>query len=362
MAPLPNHIAHKLAERKEDGSYRSLPHRGDGIDFYSNNYLGLTQPPANVWDGHDAFASGSRLLSGNSNCHMEVEAAAEALWGQPCLLYNSGYSANLGLLQAIPQKGDIILYDALVHASIRDGLRLSHAKCWSYPHQDLEMLADKLARARKEAKTVYVVTEGLFSMNGSVTEVGSILQLCSQFEAYLILDEAHSGGVFGVNGLGLSEKMAKHPYLLATTFPLGKAFATCGCLVRCSPMLKEYLINFSRAFIYTTALPPNVANLIKHRLTEVVAANAARQNILALIQCWKSKAKKAEFTHNFGPIQFMNVPRSEHPNIAHTLHENGFELLPVKHPTVPEDEEGFRVILHAHNTEAEVIALLNLLQ
>ncbi|MBI1993257.1 MAG: 8-amino-7-oxononanoate synthase [Deltaproteobacteria bacterium] len=271
-----NFIEEELKRLKQQGLYRKLRQvegeQGatlmlDGrevLNFSSNNYLGLANHPAlraaaiQAIERYGCGSGASRLISGNMTLHEELEAKIAALKGtEAALVFNSGYQANIGILSVLADEGDVILSDALNHASIIDGCRLSRAKSVIYPHSDLARLEDELKKAPAKARKL-IVTETLFSMDGGEALLAEIVELAERYGAMVMVDEAHATGVFGPNGAGVVAKLGLVERVQIQMGTLGKALGGFGAYVAGSRKLRELLINRSRSFIFTTALPPAV--------------------------------------------------------------------------------------------------------
>ncbi|HSZ87093.1 MAG TPA: aminotransferase class I/II-fold pyridoxal phosphate-dependent enzyme, partial [Puia sp.] len=254
----------KLAERKDLNAYRQLQLPKNKIDFFSNDYLGISKAKLlSAVDGQLSTGStGSRLLSGNYPLIEETEKMIATFHdAESGLIFNSGYDANVGLVSCIAQRGDTILYDHLSHASIRDGMRLSFAQSFSFVHNDTEDLEKKLKAAQGN---IFVVTESVFSMDGDIAPLKIISELCEKYNANLIVDEAHATGVVGEKGEGLVQQLNLQEKCFARMHTFGKALGCHGAVILGSETLKNYLINFSRAFIYTTSLPEISVEAIKN--------------------------------------------------------------------------------------------------
>ncbi|HEX8039786.1 MAG TPA: aminotransferase class I/II-fold pyridoxal phosphate-dependent enzyme, partial [Chryseosolibacter sp.] len=261
MTPIDRFLEKKIAERKEQGLLRTLSVNKAAADFVSNDYLGLARSKelsALIDARHRELgvhngSSGSRLLSGNTTYAGQVEAKLSRLFkSESSLIFNSGYSANLAVLSAIPQKGDTILYDVLAHTSIKDGARLSLAARHSFRHNDLADLESKL---RSSTGKRFIAVESIYSMDGDECPLKELNDLAHKYEAAIILDEAHSTGVRGPQGAGVSVEQNLHHEIFARIYTFGKGMGVHGACVAGSGTLIEYLVNFARPFIYTTALP-----------------------------------------------------------------------------------------------------------
>ncbi len=359
----PPNLTQKLDARKEQGAFRTLRLSALSIDFCSNDYLGIARGRKLTHDpGLSSGSTGSRLLAGNYPLlNMVEEEIATFHHAEAALVYNSGYDANVGLLSCVPQKGDTILYDALSHASIRDGIRLSFAQAFSFQHNDVEDLEKKLKAASRGS--IYVVTESLFSMDGDFCPLEPIVELCTRYGAFLIIDEAHATGVEGAKGEGLVQHKGLEHACFARMHTFGKALGCHGAAILGSTLLKEYLINFSRSLIYTTALPPASAGLIKASYHLFPGMEAERAHLRALIKQFQAALLPYTRVGGVSPIQAVLIPGNEAvKSVAAQLQESGLDVRPILYPTVPKDAERLRIVLHAFNTHEEVELLVNLLR
>jgi 8-amino-7-oxononanoate synthase len=358
----------KLDERKQQNAFRQLVLPTANIDFCSNDYLGIVhdrlieQYQAEHLPAH-AYrhgATGSRLLSGNYSLVEETEKQIAAFHRAAAgLLYNSGYDANLGLLSCVPQRGDTIIYDYLSHASLRDGIRLSFAQAFSFRHNDLEDLEKKLQQA---TGTIFVVTESVFSMDGDLAPLAAISELCEQYGAQLIVDEAHATGVVGEQGGGLVQHLNLHSRCFARIHTFGKAVGCHGAIVLGSAQLRDYLINFSRSFIYSTALPESSVAAIHTAYTLFPAMQAERAHLQQMINWFQEAPCAWERLPSATPIQIIVVPGNDQvKKLAGTLQTAGLDVRPILYPTVPGGKERLRIVLHAFNTNQELLQLMQLL-
>ena len=342
-------LIYKLNERMKEGTLRSLSCFDGMTDFFSNDYLGLARQPRNSNVEHPG-STGSRLISGTSKEALECESfLAHHFNAEAALVFNSGYDANLGFFGSVPQKGDTIIYDQLIHASVRDGIRLSHAKALSFAHNSLEDLEKKLRLAEG---MIYVAVESLYSMDGDLAPIKEIANLCAQHKAYLIIDEAHAAGVLGK---GLVDELGVSPLVFARLVTFGKAYGAHGAVILGSTQLKDYLINFARSFIYTTALPPASYQLIQQHgsLDLTSLQNQLQQNITI----FRSNMPAAKlYSDQRSPIQIIPIGDiTKTQELAEKLQASGFAVKPIYSPTVPKGEERIRICLHAFNTEEEII-------
>ena len=349
-------LRNKIAERKKEGTLRSLSSFTDSIDFFSNDYLGLSRVEIPM-DENRFGATGSRLISGTSNEALQAESSlAKFFNAEAGLIFNSGYDANLGFFSAVPQRGDVILFDQLIHASVRDGIRLSFASSRSFLHNDLNDLESQLIKSKG---TIYVAVESLYSMDGDISPLVELSRLCEEYNAYLIVDEAHAAGVFGMDGKGLVEELGISSSVFARLITFGKAFGSHGAIVLCSNELKEYLYNFSRSFIYTTALPP----FSYTRMEFIVEYSDIEYRIKTLqenIKLFRSKFNKdALISDDRSPIQIIKGSIEEVRSLEASLINQRISVKAIYAPTVLKGGERLRVCIHSFNSSDEIQALLN---
>jgi 8-amino-7-oxononanoate synthase len=344
----------KLKNREQDGTMRSLSLLDNLTDFYSNDYLGLAKLP--IDSKSTGGSTGSRLISGNSSAAEHCEQVL-ANWfkTEAALVFNSGYDANVGFFSSVPQKGDTVLYDDKIHASVRDGIRLSFATNHSFRHNEIKDLKNKIAKSQG---AVYVAVESLYSMDGDMATLGEIHALCKAQGAYLIVDEAHSCGVFGEHGRGIVDCLPDSSAVFARIITFGKAYGYHGAAILGSEDLKKYLINFARSFIYTTALPPESYQQIKDRVTHKSIPEKQRE-LQKKIKDFRSLFPEATFvSESNSPIQIMRLGDVQKTKMfANKLLENGFAVKPIFSPTVAKGEEGIRFCLHTFNSENEIEGL-----
>ena len=370
---LPLTLRQKLHNREQSGILRELKTDEALIDFYSNDYLGIARSPQLKtaleqellrYPDLPLGATGSRLLSGNNTLTEELEATLATFHqGEAALLFNSGYAANTGFFSAVPQRGDTILYDEASHASIKDGIRLSFAKAFSFRHNAVEDLKRKMHLA---TGTVYVVVEALYSMDGDFAPLRDLVDVCVETGAYLIVDEAHTNGIYGNQGEGLVQELKLHTKVFARILTFGKALGSHGAVVVGSKELKDFLINFSRPFIYTTALPLHAVLCIKCAYTLLPSLSAERQKLKMLTSYLSKLLTETDNPINIhdsdSPIKAIrgfSIPKLK--AISNNLSEKGFAVRPVFSPTVLAGKEQLRVIIHAYNTAAEINKLAALL-
>ncbi len=351
-------LKEKLEERRSKGLLRVLESSNAGVDFLSNDYLGLARNQelgARIQDRVSAEGflpnggTGSRLLAGNHKYYDELEDhLSELFLSEACLTFNSGYAANQAIVSSVAGKGDTILYDQLSHVCLKEGAWLSKAESFSFGHNDVADLELKLKQAKGR---VFVITESVFSMDGDEAPLQEIIALCKDNNAYLIVDEAHSTGAFGVAGAGWLVEKHLHRDVFARVYTFGKGMGVHGACVAGSKTLIDYLVNFGRSFIYTTSLPPHSVISI-HEAFRFLADHAELQDQLNKnIHLFKSVIS----TNSNASIQPILIPGSaEVRRVAKELQAKGFNVRPIVSPTVKEGTERLRICLHAFNTKEEI--------
>lgn len=351
-------LERKLEDRRANNALRRLRLPGGMVDFCSNDYLGMATDGwiEKHW-GDTVYAHGSmgsRLLAGNYQLVEELERLLADFHAAPAgLVFNSGYDANLGVLSSVPQRGDTILYDELSHASIRDGMRLSFARAFSFAHNDCGDLERRLRAV--EGGTVFVVTESVFSMDGDMAPLAEMVELCRRYGAHLIVDEAHATGVVGPAGAGLVQELGLEASCFARVHTFGKAVGCHGAVVLGSERLKSYLVNFSRSFIYTTALPPSAVRAIGVAYGLLPSMEAQRSRLRGLIARFAAVSLPYGRVGSVTPIQVVIIPGNDAvKRVAELLQDAGLDVRPILSPTVPAGSERLRIVLHAFNTEEDI--------
>lgn len=372
---LPDNLIQKLENRKLNNSLRQLPCFNNLIDFSSNDYIGFSRSEAIFKLAHHYLieneiiqngATGSRLISGNHSMYQIAETSiTEFHDAESALIFNSGYDANVGFFCAVPQRNDVILYDELSHASIRDGIIMSNAKSYKFNHNDLEDLERLILKFPDT--NIYIVTETVFSMDGDSPNLEELVILSEKHNCFLVVDEAHTLGVFGEKGEGLIQYLNLHNRIFARIMTFGKGLGCHGAVVLGSINLKEYLVNFARSFIYTTGLSPHsVATILvayQHLEIEKKNIEKLRQNIVFFNQQKNLLGLKPMFVRSKSAIQSAIVPGNEKvKQLAQQLQDKGFDVKPILSPTVPEGQERLRFCIHSYNSEEEINQILELLR
>ena len=376
MQELPKKLKEKLANRKYNDAFRSLNDSNNLVDFSSNDYLGFSKSNRIYKAAHKHLvdnkleengSTGSRLLSGNHKLYQELEAKlCELHKSESALVFNSGYDANLGFFSCVPQRNDIIIYDAYCHASIRDGIKLSNAKAYKFAHNNLNDLSDTLTRVNKNNKeSIYTVTESVFSMDGDSPNLTALSKLCLNHNANLIIDEAHAIGLFGATGFGIVQELGLENEVFARIVTFGKAMGCHGAAILGSTQLVNYLVNYSRSFIYSTALPPHSIASIYFAYEELIKTKEV-DKIHLNIQFFKSEIKRLGledvFMDSDSAIQCCIISGNEHvKHISQQLFNNGFNVKPILSPTVAKGQERLRFCIHSHNSREEITKVLRLL-
>ncbi|KUJ59181.1 8-amino-7-oxononanoate synthase [Flavobacteriaceae bacterium CRH] len=372
---LPENLIQKLENRKQNNSLRKLPSFNNLVDFSSNDYIGFSKSEKVFKLAHHYLiendiiqngATGSRLISGNHSLYQIAENfISEFHDAEATLMFNSGYDANIGFFSAVPQRNDVILYDELSHASIRDGIVMSNAKSYKFNHNDFEDLEYLILKFPNT--NIYIVTETVFSMDGDSPNLEELVQLSEKYNCYLVVDEAHALGVFGEKGEGFTQYLQLHNRIFARIMTFGKGLGCHGAVVLGSLELKEYLVNFARSFIYTTGLSPHsVATIFtayQQLEIEKESIEKLRQNIVFFNQQKNLLGLKPMFVRSKSSIHSAIVPGNENvKQLAQQLQDKGFDVKPILSPTVPEGQERLRFCIHSYNSEEEINQILILLR
>jgi len=383
MQNLPLKLAKSIDIRKQQNAIRSLGSKKDLIDFSSNDYLGFSDLKQIYFTAEKILtdfnllkngATGSRLLSGNHQLFSPAEDfIANFHSAESALIFNSGYDANIGFFSSVPQRGDLIFYDELAHASIRDGISMSRAKAYKFKHNDLDDLRDHIERSRNKNQDseIYIVTESVFSMDGDIPDLKTLAEFAEKQHCFLVIDEAHATGVFGSDGAGMVQELGIQDKVFARIITFGKALGCHGAVILGSSTLKEYLVNFARSFIYTTALPPHsVATILasyqylkNNPGTEVGSElNKLKQNIEFFKTGIIENRLQSFFSESNSAIQSCIIPGNENvKNTASKLETEGFNVKPILSPTVPKGKERLRFCLHSFNSREEISEVLKIL-
>jgi 8-amino-7-oxononanoate synthase len=371
-----------LTQRKESALLRSLrelkpkrqakvvAHEREFINFSSNDYLGLSQDErlreATIQAAQDfgVGATASRLICGTNELHQAVEKKLARLCGrEACLLLTSGFQANTSLLSCLTDRNALILMDRDNHHGLVQGARLSAGRVLRYRHNDLNHLEDLLQKNRTGRFTHrWIVTESLFSINGDVVDLVALQEIAKLCEAHLFIDDAHSFGLFGPNGMGLT---TAHRNIDLAVGSFGKAGGSFGAYVTCSSFLKEYLVNFCSGFIYTTALPPPVLGAIHAAVELIPSLSAERQRVLELSSYFRTQAKALGFNTGASTTHIIPVILgSENRALALSawLEQHGILAYAIRPPSVRHGASLVRINLSAVHTQDQIDYLLEVLK
>ena len=343
-----------------------------GTNLCSNDYLELSRHPAlkeavarAVRDGERVGGTGSRLLSGHAAVWEQLEEEFAQFAGTEAALYfGSGYMANLGLLTALLKKDDLVFSDALNHASLIDGMRLSGARKIIYPQLDLDTLEGKLRKHAHERGRKLVVTESVFSMEGDIAPVTEIVKIAERHGAGVIVDEAHATGVQGTSGRGIAVRDGVAEQLAAVVHTCGKALASAGAFVCGSAALKEHLINHARTFIFSTSMPPYMAEQIRAALGLARGMDREREALLAKAERLRNSLRGLGWDSGKSRTQIVPWIIGENEravSAAEHLQAQGFAVRAVRPPTVPEGSARLRFSLTCGILDDELLRLENAL-
>jgi 8-amino-7-oxononanoate synthase len=360
-------FAAEIERLRATHSYRTL-RPASGRDFTSNDYLGLALHPAlraavkRALDDYGIVgAGGSRLLRGHHPLHAALEErAADFFSSEKTLYFGSGYLANLALFSTLCDRHDAVVFDEYVHASIKEGLHAAPAERYRARHNDLSSFEENLKRARKDGRrSIWIAVESLYSMDGDFAPLDELAKLARNYDATLIIDEAHATGIFGKTGRGVCEDLDETNIVVLHT--CGKALGVAGALLCGSASLIDFLINKSRTFIYSTAPPPMLAAALIRALELVDEEPERRERLLASVDFAGEKLKTAtRHNHPFSGSQIIPVFLGEEEQALKTaadLQEAGFDVRAIRPPTVPQGTSRLRISLNATHTEDEITEL-----
>jgi len=355
------YLQQKLDDKNAAGTLRTLVHTNNSVDFSSNDYLGFAQSGLLNIDEKNTLpsgATGSRSITGNSALAEETEQLIAKFHNrEAALIFNSGYTANVGLFSCIAAKGDTFISDEYIHASIIDGMRLSYANRLRFKHNDLADLEKKLQAATGKK---IVAIESIYSMDGDEAPLIEIAALCKKNDALLIVDEAHATGVYGNKGDGLVCKYSLENEVYACIHTFGKAIGLHAAAITGSQVLRNFLINQARSFIYTTALPPQ--NYLQIQRSYQLLPSGQRSALNAMVEYFRQNItanKQINFIDSHSPIQGIMIGDNFATKaLANHLVEKGFFVRPILSPTVPIGKERIRICIHSFNTEEQINELV----
>lgn len=370
-------LAEILKNRKDSGLLRTLQIIENKIDFCSNDYLGLaknkelaqiifkdselhlTQPNLSAYNG----STGSRLISGNSYLLEQFEKECASFHqAEAALLFGSGFEANLGILSCVPQEGDVIFCDKLIHASLIDGLKLNKVEKRIFKHNNLQDLIHLLEQYPYETPK-WILVESIYSMDGDEASLEELLQIRKKYNAQLIVDEAHSGGIYGPKGEGKCVELGIQNEIFARIVTFGKAWGNAGAVILGTNILKEYLINFARTFIYSTAPSPMHVNSLLCTLNYLKSMDVARKQLFNNIDFFRSHLQRTNWGESQSAIQTFFVSGNQAVREkALYAQEMGFAIKPIVYPTVAKGKERIRITLSALSQKQDMLNLIQILE
>ena len=360
-----NRIQKLIEKYKEDLRYRKLPkYIGNYLDFSSNDYLGLSKNPEVIEAGIEASrmygsgATGSRLLSGNSDLfeNFEKQIAIDKRTGS-ALIFNSGFQANSGVLECLTDKNTLVIFDMLNHASMYHGIFASGAKLKRFQHLDYTHLNDILKDVSKDYTNIIIVSETVFGMDGDIADIQALVDLAEKYGAMLYLDEAHATGLYGKNGYGLSTNVDfdKEKTIVMGTF--SKAIGSSGAYVACSSLIKDFLINKCKSFIYSTAISPFCIGAAQKAWSMLPSLEDLRRNIMRQANRVRSLLNGCGCETNIVPILFKTT--EEMIENKQLLQDNGIIVSGIRPPTSPTPR--LRIAINATHSDADIEKLLGIL-
>ena len=399
MKPIERHLIHILEERKKQSLFRTLRTPKNLVDFCSNDYLGFSQKLKQNSEIYSfpSGATGSRLLAGNTQFVEDLEQEIADFHGAEAgLIFNSGYDANVGLLSCLPQKNDLLFTDELIHASMIDGARLSYATRHRFKHNDVEDLEKRIVQSQAPEASVapapdggafssdlesdsvskvppsgaggatFIALESVYSMDGDLANLEAIADLSEKYGTNLIVDEAHATGIFGKNGRGLVSELGLEDKVFARIVTFGKALGCHGAIVLGSKNLRDYLINFARPFIYSTAAPMHTHESVRQAYELLKSSDFTNKKLHSLIHFFKAQALKMpnlEIIESISAIQCIIISGNERCRlVASALQRNGLDIRPIVSPTVPKGKERLRICLHEFNHEQDILKIFEILK
>jgi 8-amino-7-oxononanoate synthase len=357
----------ELEELRRRGVFRTLT-PASGMDFTSNDYLGLARHPAlraaviEALQSAPVGASASRLLRGQTPAHAALETAAAEFFGtEKAMFFASGFAANFALFSTLPTRHDAVVFDERIHASVKEGIHASPAKRLRARHNDVQSFDIALRKARaSDARRLLIAVESVYSMDGDLAPLHDFSQLARAHDAVLVIDEAHATGVFGPRGRGAGEGLTSEHIIAVHT--CGKALGVSGALVCGSRVVVDYLVNRARPFIYSTAPPPMIASAVKRALELVDEEPWRRKRVLQLARlahdaiCPSVRFRGSQII----PVILGDAGRTL--VAAANLQRAAFDVRAVRPPTVPEGTSRLRISIHADHSETEILRLAEVLR
>jgi len=370
-----NWIDEELAELRNIHQFRSIRplasaggvicgKRGNILNFSSNDYLNFLSRPELKKAGHDAVehygtgSGASRLVTGSLEIHEQLEAAIATHKGYPsALLFGSGYLTNLGVISSMVKKDDLVMADRLVHASILDAIRLSGARLLRFHHNDLNHLSEFLKKSESYSRKL-IITESIFSMDGDEAPLVEIAKLASEFNAMLMIDEAHATGVYGTKGRGLVAQHGLQEYVNISMCTLSKGLGSYGGAVACSDRMKNWLINRSRTFIYTTALPPGVCASALAAFTILENEPELGSELLRRAHLFRSALESEGFntgTSNSHIIPVLVGDNEKTLKLSEAMRSHNMLVAAIRPPTVPRETARLRFSVTLAHQDSDLL-------
>ncbi len=342
------------------------------LNLSSNDYLNIGNNSAlkkdffeNYYDKESFSSSSSRLLTGNETIYFELEEILSRLFcKEKALLFNSGYSANIGILSSLLNKNDVVFSDKLNHASIIDGIRLSEAKMFRYNHLNYEQLENFLINERKKYNKAIIISESLFSMDGDFADIAKLVELKNKYDCLLMIDESHSFGVYGKNGIGYCNEKDQVQNVDIIMSGLGKACGSIGAFCVANNDIINYLINKARSFIFSTSLPPINIAWTKYIVKDIFPKyNDKRTHLITLSKKFNEELQKIGFSNNSESFIIPIILNNEDDikTLQDRLLRNGFYVLPIRYPTVPKNSPRFRISLTLNMNYDDIHPIINIL-
>lgn len=364
-------LQNKIQQAKQAGLYRAIKpfHTNQILNFASNDYLSLTTHPQLLEYAQKALAdgavgsTGARLITGNTRWHEQLEEKiATYKQTEAALIYSAGYLANIGVLSALAEKGDVILSDRLNHASLIDGCRLAKANLRIYNHIDMEDLQQQLQQTASYNKR-FIVTDGVFSMDGTIAPLPEIMKLANEYDAIVIVDDAHATGILGETGAGTAEYFGVHPHVVIGT--MSKAVGTEGGFVAGSKILIDFLRNYSRPFIFQTAMSPILCAASCAAFEVMAQEPTRRKRVLANAHNVKKALSEMGYEVRGDETPILPViigGNIEALQFSQLLYEEGIFAPAIRPPTVAVGESRIRLTMTAGHTDEELQKLLEAFQ
>ena len=376
-------IKNKLKEIKLSSSYRVRKIKDSGnshifvyknkklLSFASNDYLSLSNDKRIInsakrsLDNHGYSTSSSALISGYTKSHFKLEEEISSFLGQEkTLLFSTGYQANLGVIKSLASRGDYIISDKLNHASLIDGSIISRANFKRYEHNDYKKLEELLKKNKTNNKLI--ISDSLFSMDGDIPNLKKIATIVKEFESPLLIDEAHSIGVFGKEGRGIVHKNSlnkREDILITGTF--GKSVGTFGAFFSGSKEYVEFVMQKARSYIYSTSLPVNAVEATRKSIKIIAKENWRREKLFSLINYYKKNIGNSGFKSIKSSSQIQAILIGDNKDaiyISEELLKNGIYIPAIRPPTVEEGKSRLRVSLTVNHEESDIDYLINILQ